>query len=222
MKNVFDIGFWLDLGNRIGGIFGNIFRWIFATKRRLQLVLLAVIVLGTLWGCSRMEAQRQAIINGPANQPSATATERACMTPNSSTTAERAAANIVFRICATPNYPDTRRAAVSRGLSISTKGASLAVPEPALVERFAFNIPNDVQQIGGADERGISTVLATSSGAKFLLGFDASGTLTNVQDITETPDVTPSKEATPTPTPSSTNSASGGATSTPTPKATTR
>lgn len=222
MKNMFDIGFWLDLGNRIGGAFGNVFRWTFATKRRLQLVLLSIIVLGTLWGCSRMEAQRQAALNAPDITPNATTTEKACMTPNSTTPAEQAAASIVSKMCATPNYPDTRRAAASRALSTRASGETQKAPDPALVERFAFNLPNNVQQIGGADAQGISTVLATSSGAKFLLGFDATGALLKVQDITETPDVTPTKEATPTPTSTATSNAPSGAASAPATKATTR
>lgn len=196
MDRIFEAGFWLDLGHRIGGVFGNLFRWVFGTKRRLLTVLFCLGALFVVWSFGKLESQRQAAIAAPEATATATATSKACIKPTAVTAAEKAAANVAARVCESPTYNDPRRNATSRALTITAGNATGTAPEPSVVERFAFNVPNKVEQIGGADAQGITTVLATSSKSKFLLGFAADGTLASVRDITETPDATPTNEAT--------------------------
>jgi hypothetical protein len=209
MNRIFEAGFWLDLGHRIGGIFGNLFRWVFGTKRRLLTVLVCLVALFIVWSFGKLESQRQAALAAPVATATPSATAKACVKPNANTPAGQAAANVAVRVCQSPTYNDPRRNATSRALTITTGTA----PEPSVVERFAFNVPNKVEQVGGADAQGITTVLATSSKSKFLLGFADNGTLASVRDITETPDVTPTVE----PTQGAANGTQSATTSTPTP-----
>lgn len=217
MNSMMDIGFWLDLGGRISAALGNVFRWVFATKGRLQLVIIAVVVLASLWGCSRMELQKS---NHAAagSQATATATGVACFRPTSSTPAEAAAAALSVDVCTSPDFPSARRASTSRTLTITDKDNVNTTPDAALVEHFAFHVPNQVQQIGGADANGNTTVLAQSSASKFLLTFDKKNNLVKLQDITETKDATNA----PAPSATSTDSATTNATATPSTSATTR
>ncbi|MFK0005021.1 hypothetical protein [Paenarthrobacter sp. NPDC090522] len=212
MNRIFEAGLWLDLWHRIGGLFGNMFRWVFGTKRRLLTVLVCIVALFIVWSFGKLESQRQEALAAPVATPTPTASAKACVKPNAATPAEQAAANITVRVCQSPVYNDPRRNATARVLTITTGSATGTAPEPSVVERFGFNVPNRVEQIGGADQQGVVTVLATSSKSKFLLGFADNGTLASVRDITETPDVTPTVE----PTSGATNGAQSATTSTPT------
>lgn len=217
MNRLMEIGFWLDLGHRISGIFGNIFRWVFGTKRRLLTVLVCVVGLMVFWGFGKLESQRQAAIAAPTQTATPTATARPCVAPDANTAAEKAAAGLSMRVCVSPSYNDPRRSTTARALTVGPGTPNEAAPQPSVVERFAFNIPNRVEQIGGADAQGIVTVLATSSSSKFLMGFTDNGTLASIRDITEIADATPTAE----PTPVTTNSTQSANTLTPTPTPTT-
>lgn len=189
MKNMYDIGFWLDLGDRAAGQAGNAFRWVFATKKRLQLVLLVLVVLTTAWGCSRLEVAGN---NNGNHTGTATAvsTEKACFRPAGDTPAEKAAAAVSVQVCTSPDSPQARRASTKRLLTITDKDGVETAPAAGPIEHFAFGVPNQVQQVGGVDENGDSTVLATSSESRFLMTFNEESKLVRLQDITETSDAT--------------------------------
>ena len=213
MNRLFEFGFWLDLGHRISGIFGNMFRWTFGSKRRLMTVMFCIIGLMIFWGFGKLESARQAAIAAPVSTPTASATAQPCTAPEADTNAEKSAAALAVRICTSANYNDPRRSATTRALTVAQGTATEAAPEPAVVERFAFNVPNRVEQIGGADAQGIVTVLATSSKSQFLMGFTETGSLASIRDITEIADATP----TVTPTPSATNGTQSATSSAPAP-----
>lgn len=210
MSKATEIGYWLDATDRIKGIAANGFRWVFATKRRLQVVLLVLVVLATAWGCSRSNIDPGAMAD-PQATATQTATEKACPRAQATTEAEKAAASLSLQLCTSPNSDAARRGTAKRLLTITDEDGSKTVPETVTVENFVAGIPNQVQQVGGTEENGNSTVLATSANSRFLWTFSATGKLVEVQDITVTTDATTAPdsedEATETPTPEASASA---------------